>query len=86
VALPTTLIERLAAWISDAASCATALLLFLLGLVTGFIVPVMANPRAGLAAHLEGVINGMFLVVVGLTGIGAQPRCDDSWRTRIRQL
>jgi hydroxylaminobenzene mutase len=42
------------------------LLLFLLGLLTGFIVPSMANPRAGVAGHLEGVMNGMFLVVVGL--------------------
>ena len=42
------------------------LLLFLLGLVTGFAVPAMANPRAGLAGHLEGLMNGMFLVVVGL--------------------
>lgn len=42
------------------------LLLFLLGLLTGFIVPSMTNPRAGLAAHLEGVMNGMFLVVAGL--------------------
>jgi hydroxylaminobenzene mutase len=42
------------------------LLLFLFGLITGFIVPSMANPRAGLAGHLEGVMNGMFLVVVGL--------------------
>lgn len=42
------------------------LLLFLLGLVTGFVIPAMANPRAGLAAHLEGLMNGLFLVVVGL--------------------
>lgn len=42
------------------------LLLFLLGLITGFVVPSMANPRAGLAGHLEGVMNGMFLVIVGL--------------------
>jgi (hydroxyamino)benzene mutase len=42
------------------------LLLFLLGLITGFAVPVMTNPRAGLAGHLEGVMNGMFLVIVGL--------------------
>ena len=40
--------------------------LFLLGLVTGFAVPAMTNPRAGLAAHLEGLLNGMFLMVVGL--------------------
>jgi hydroxylaminobenzene mutase len=42
------------------------LLLFLLGLITGFVLPVMTNPRAGLAGHLEGVMNGMFLVIVGL--------------------
>ena len=42
------------------------LLLFLLGLITGFVVPFMSNPRAGLAGHLEGVMNGMFLVIVGL--------------------
>lgn len=42
------------------------MLLFLLGLVTGLVVPAMTNPRAGLAAHLEGVMNGIFLVVVGL--------------------
>jgi hydroxylaminobenzene mutase len=41
-------------------------LLFFLGLVTGFAVPAMVNPRAGVAGHLEGLMNGMFLVVVGL--------------------
>src|SRR5262249_1184801 len=40
--------------------------LFLLGLVSGFLVPVMTNPRAGLAAHLQGVMNGTFLVAAGL--------------------
>lgn len=40
--------------------------LFLLGLLTGFLVPVMANPRMGLASHLEGVMNGIFLVALGL--------------------
>jgi hydroxylaminobenzene mutase len=42
------------------------LLLFFLGLLTGFAVPAMANPRAGLAGHVEAVMNGMFLVVIGL--------------------
>jgi hydroxylaminobenzene mutase len=42
------------------------LLLFLLGLVTGFLMPLYANPRMGLASHLEGVMNGMFLVLLGL--------------------
>jgi (hydroxyamino)benzene mutase len=40
-------------------------LLFLAGLVTGFLVPLAANPRAGLAGHLEGVMNGTFLLALG---------------------
>jgi hydroxylaminobenzene mutase len=39
--------------------------LFLLGLLTGFIEGSLKNPRMGLAAHLEGVMNGTFLVAVG---------------------
>lgn len=41
-------------------------LLFLLGLCAGFAVPALANPRMGLASHLEGVMNGLFLIVLGL--------------------
>lgn len=40
-------------------------LLFLLGLVTGALVPAVRSPRIGLSAHLEGVMNGTFLMVVG---------------------
>src|SRR5262245_2148837 len=39
--------------------------LFLLGLLTGFVEQKFANPRMGLAAHLEGVMNGTFLVALG---------------------
>ncbi|WP_243294804.1 hypothetical protein [Geothrix mesophila] len=39
--------------------------LFLLGLLTGFVDQKFTNPRMGLAAHLEGVMNGTFLVVLG---------------------
>lgn len=39
--------------------------LFLLGLVTGFSEQHFANMRMGLAAHLEGVMNGTFLVALG---------------------
>jgi (hydroxyamino)benzene mutase len=39
--------------------------LFLLGLLTGFVEQKFSNPRMGLAAHLEGVMNGTFLVAVG---------------------
>src|SRR5512138_133662 len=41
------------------------MLLFLLGLVTGLLVQKFTNPRMGLAAHLEGVLNGTFLLAVG---------------------
>jgi hydroxylaminobenzene mutase len=39
--------------------------LFLLGLLTGFAEPRFANMRMGLAAHLEGVMNGIFLLALG---------------------
>lgn len=41
-------------------------LLFLAGLIVGFLIPVLANPRMGLSTHLEGVMNGLFLVALGL--------------------
>jgi len=39
--------------------------LFVLGLLTGFVEPQFTNPRMGLAAHLEGVMNGIFLIALG---------------------
>ena len=42
------------------------LFLFLLGLLSGFAVPAVTNPRMGVSAHLEGVMNGVFLSVLGL--------------------
>lgn len=39
--------------------------LFLLGLLTGMVERQFTNPRMGLAAHLEGVMNGTFLVALG---------------------
>lgn len=42
------------------------ILLFLLGLLTGFAMPAFENSRMGLSSHLEGVMNGMFLVLLGL--------------------
>jgi hydroxylaminobenzene mutase len=41
------------------------ILLFLLGLVTGLFVQTFDNPRMGLAAHLEGLMNGTFLLALG---------------------
>lgn len=42
------------------------LALFLIGLLTGLVIPALKNPRMALSSHLEGVLNGMFLVVLGL--------------------
>ena len=42
------------------------ILLFLFGLMIGLFIPLMTNPRMGLSAHLEGTMNGMFLVIIGL--------------------
>jgi hydroxylaminobenzene mutase len=39
--------------------------LFLLGLLTGFAEQHFANVRMGLAAHLDGVMNGTFLIALG---------------------
>jgi (hydroxyamino)benzene mutase len=39
--------------------------LFLLGLISGFVEQKFINPRMGLATHLEGVMNGTFLVALG---------------------
>jgi len=45
-------------------------LLFMLGLLTGLMLAMMPgvanNPRGVLSGHLEGVMNGMFLIIVGL--------------------
>jgi (hydroxyamino)benzene mutase len=42
------------------------LVLFLLGLLTGFAIPALKNPRMALSSHLEAVLNGMFVVLLGL--------------------
>ncbi|OQW61888.1 MAG: hydrogenase [Proteobacteria bacterium HN_bin10] len=41
-------------------------LLFLFGLFTGFAVPMLAMPRMALASHLEGLMNGLLLMALGL--------------------
>jgi hydroxylaminobenzene mutase len=54
-------------------------LLFLLGLLIGLFIPMMTNPRMGLSAHLEGIMNGMFLVLFGL--IWNRLVLSDKWLT-----
>ena len=39
--------------------------LFLLGLLAGLIEQKFSNPRMGLAVHLEGLMNGTFVVAIG---------------------
>jgi len=50
--------------------------LFLIGLLTGLAEQKFSNPRMGLAAHLEGVMNGTFLVALGAiwTEVRLSPR------------
>jgi hydroxylaminobenzene mutase len=41
-------------------------ILLFVGLITGLIMSTLKNPRMGLSAHLEGILNGLLLVIVGL--------------------
>lgn len=41
------------------------MVLFLIGLLTGLAEQHFTNVRMGLAAHLEGIMNGTFLLAVG---------------------
>ena len=50
----------------DRALLQLGVLLFLIGLLTGFAVPAAAIPRMALSSHLEGLFNGIVLVVLGL--------------------
>jgi hydroxylaminobenzene mutase len=42
------------------------IVLFLLGLLTGLAVASAPNPRMALASHIEALMNGIFLLVLGL--------------------
>jgi hydroxylaminobenzene mutase len=57
--------------------------LFLLGLFTGFAETHFANVRMGLAAHLEGVMNGIFLLALGAAWnelrLAAAPKSTAFW-------
>ncbi len=39
--------------------------LFLMGLLTGFAIPALTNPRLGLSSHMEALLSGMFLLILG---------------------
>jgi len=42
------------------------MVLFLIGLFSGFSGSFFAIPRLALSAHLEGILNGIFFAVLGL--------------------
>ena len=41
-------------------------LILLIGLLTGFAIKLLHNPMLGLGAHLIGIVNGIFLLALGL--------------------
>jgi hydroxylaminobenzene mutase len=53
--------------------------LFLLGLLTGLVETKFSNPRMGLAAHLEGLMNGIFLVALG--SVWGEVRLSRRWKS-----
>lgn len=42
------------------------IVLFLLGLLNGFVIPLGRSPRLGLSAHLTGVQSGTFLIAMAV--------------------
>ncbi|GAC1624206.1 MAG: hydrogenase [Nevskia sp.] len=53
--------------------------LFLLGLLTGLVETRFSNTRMALAAHLEGVMNGTFLIALG--AVWAEVKLAPAWKT-----
>jgi YD repeat-containing protein len=62
------------------------MVLFLLGLGTGFAEQHFANVRMGLAAHLEGLMNGIFLLALGRPGRKYDANGNVSTRTDARSI
>ncbi len=44
----------------------TGAVLFLLALVVGLFIPLFKLPRVALSAHLLGLLQGMFLIIIGM--------------------
>ena len=42
------------------------MLLFLFALIVGLVMPALAVPRLGLSTHLLGIMQGIFLMVLGV--------------------
>ena len=46
--------------------CFMGAMLFTLGLLTGFVIPMFRSPRIGLSAHLAAIESGLALICFGL--------------------
>jgi hydroxylaminobenzene mutase len=46
--------------------CFMGAMLFMLGLLTGFAIPMFRSPRIGLSAHLAAIESGLGLIAFGL--------------------
>jgi hydroxylaminobenzene mutase len=53
--------------------------LFLLGLLTGLVEQRFTNVRMALAAHLEGIMNGIFLIALGAAW--SEVKLTPPWKT-----
>jgi (hydroxyamino)benzene mutase len=61
--------------------CFTGVLLFALGLLTGFAIPALRSPRIGLSAHVAAIQSGLALVAVGL--VGSRLALSEAWAAAI---
>lgn len=58
--------------------------LVMLGLLTGFVSGSLANPRMGLASHLEGLMNGTLLIALGAAWSHVRlPPAQEAWAFRL---
>jgi hydroxylaminobenzene mutase len=57
--------------------CFAGMLLFLLGLLSGFGIPAFRSPRIGLSAHVAAIQSGLALIAVGL--VGARLTLPEAW-------
>ncbi len=66
-------LQELLAW--------TGVLLFAIGLVGGFAIPVLKSPRIGLSAHTAAIQSG--LALIALAWVGGRLTLSDGWAAAI---
>jgi hydroxylaminobenzene mutase len=62
----------------------TGTLLFLLGLMGGFAIPLFRSPRIGLSAHVAAIQSGLALIALGL--VGGRLTLSDGWARAIAHM